>query len=41
MNCSTASRSARLGAVDLMEYFGAPLPIRVIGELLGVACRRP
>jgi cytochrome P450 len=25
------------GAVDMMEFFGAPLPIRVIGELLGVA----
>ena len=25
------------GAVDLMEFFGAPLPMRVIGELLGVA----
>ena len=25
------------GAVDLMEHFVAPLPIRVIGELLGVA----
>jgi cytochrome P450 len=24
------------GAVDLMEHFAAPLPIRVIGELLGV-----
>ena len=24
------------GAVDLMEFFAAPLPIRVIGELLGV-----
>ena len=28
---------AVLGAVDLMEHFVAPLPIRVIGELLGVA----
>ena len=25
------------GAVDLMEFFGAPLPMGVIGELLGVA----
>src|SRR6267142_4623450 len=25
------------GPVDLMEFFGAPLPMRVIGELLGVA----
>ncbi len=37
MNCSTASTVVRLGAVDLMEHFVAPLPIRVIGELLGVA----
>jgi cytochrome P450 len=29
--------SAVEGAVDLMDHFVAPLPIRVIGELLGVA----
>ena len=28
--------AAANGAVDLMEFFAAPLPIRVIGELLGV-----
>jgi cytochrome P450 len=27
------------GAVDLMQWFAAPLPIRVIGELLGVPAR--
>ncbi len=34
MNCSTASTVVRL---SLMEHFVAPLPIRVIGELSGVA----
>ena len=29
--------SGAVGCVDLMEHFVAPLPIRVIGELLGVA----
>lgn len=28
--------AAATGAVDLMEFFAAPLPMRVIGELLGV-----
>ena len=33
--------AAAEGAVDLMDFFAAPLPMRVIGELLGVARRRP
>ena len=28
--------AAATGAVDLMDFFAAPLPMRVIGELLGV-----